>query len=94
MWACTNGLHVVETACTEKDGRRWHHVSYSRAGRYPSYEDQELVRRTFIGEDRESYAVFPPRSRWVNVHSFCLHLWTCLDAPDGLLTDFRHLGQI
>jgi hypothetical protein len=88
------GLRLIETAARERDGRIWLHVSFSRAARLPDYNDSELVRRVFIGEDRESYAVFPPKSRWVNRHPYCLHLWTCLDAPEGVLPDFRHKGEI
>lgn len=89
-----NGLRLIETAARERDCRVWLHVSFSRASRLPDYEDSELVRRLFIGEDRESYAVFPPRERWVNRHQYCLHLWTCLDEPNGVLPDFRHQGEI
>lgn len=89
------GLHVIETLHREADGRRWHHVSLSRPGRLPTYEDVLLVRRLFIGEKVECYQVFPPAARHVNVHPYCLHLWRCLDAPDGVvLPDFRHGGQV
>ncbi len=90
-----SGLCVIETVHREGDGRRWHHVSMSRASRLPSYEDLSLVRRLFIGEDLECYQIFPPRSRYVNRHPFCLHLWRCLDAPAGIvLPDFRHNGEV
>lgn len=97
-WQCLSGtgagLKVIETAATERDGRRWYHVSFSRAMRIPTWEDVTLVHRLFVGEEVEAYQVLAPRSRWVNVHPNCLHLWACLDAPDGVLPDFRHLGQI
>lgn len=93
--ATQKGLAVIETLNREADGRRWHHVSLSRASRLPSYEDVLLVRRLFIGECAECYQVFPPAARHVNVHPYCLHLWRCLDAPAGVvLPDFRHSGAI
>lgn len=89
------GLAVIETVNREADERRWHHVSLSRRTRLPSYEDIQLVRRLFIGADAECYQVFPPASRYVNRHPFCLHLWHCLDAPAGaVLPDFRHDGEV
>jgi hypothetical protein len=88
------GVVVIESVTRERDGRRWHHVSLARSSRLPTWEDVRLVRADFIGEDRESYQVFPPDSRWVNDNKYVLHLWCCLDAPDGVLPDFRHRGTI
>lgn len=88
-------LCVIETLNREADGRRWHHVSVSCPTRIPTYDELQLVRRLFIGEDAECYQVFPPRSRYVNDHPYVLHLWRCLDAPDGaVLPDFRHEGSV
>lgn len=89
------GLAVIETVHRESDGKRWHHVSMSRASRMPTYEDVSLVRRVFIGEAVECYQVFPPASRYVNRHPFCLHLWHCLDVREGaVLPDFRKYGEV
>lgn len=97
-WACDRGegagLRIIETLARERDGRAWHHVSFSRAARTPTWDDVTLVKRLFIGEEVEAYQVLAPRSRWVNVHPHCLHLWACHDQPGGVLPDFRHLGQI
>lgn len=97
-WQCLSGtgagLRVIETFARERDARVWHHVSFSRAMRVPTWEDVTLVRRLFIGEEVEAYQILAPKSRWVNVHPNCLHLWSCRDAPAGVLPDFRHLGQI
>jgi hypothetical protein len=89
-----NGLRVIETVNRERDGKLWHHVSASRQSRLPDWYDMKLVRQDFVGDDRESYMVFAPEARWVNTHPNTLHLWCCLDAPDGVLPDFRHLGQV
>jgi len=96
------GLRVIESvgeywprvAAPGKRREHWQHVSVSRAGRLPDYEDMKLVRRIFVGDDRECYAVYPPESRWVNDHPFVLHLWCSLDSPDGVLPDFRIGGTI
>lgn len=90
----TNGLRVIETVNIERDDRHWHHVSVSRVSRLPSWDDLKLVRADFIGDSRECYSVFAPIARWVNTYPFALHLWCCVDSPDGVLPDFRHLGQI
>jgi hypothetical protein len=62
----------------------WHHVSVSKGGGktapIPSYEELAWVRDQFITRERESYQIFPPASRYVNIHPGVLHLWHCLEA--------------
>jgi hypothetical protein len=83
------GLYVMVSGRTEQDGRRWLHVSYSRRDKIPDYRDTTLVKETFIGKDRYAYAVYPTAKDHVNIARYCLHLWCCIDAPDGMaLPDF------
>ena len=83
-------LFVILTANVERDGRRWLHVSASRSGRMPTYLDLVEVKRVFIGPDRTAYQVFPRESEHYNAHTFCLHLWCCVDGD--ALPDLRHPG--
>lgn len=92
MFLSANGVRVIISGQTEKD-KRWLHVSLSRKGRMPTYDDIALVKKVFIGEDKKAVMVFPEKKYHVNIHSFCLHLWHCLDG-DGL-PEFSHgLGTI
>lgn len=83
-------LQVIEFVQVETDGKRWLHVSVSRAPKksIPDYGEVQLIRRLFIGEDRECYMVFPPKSRYININPV-LHLWACLDEPSGVLPQFE-----
>lgn len=76
-----DGRHVVGTV-GQHDGRWWLHVSVSRAKYIPSYEDLANVKRVFVGDEAQAVQIFPRRTRHVNIHAFCLHLWACLE-PDG-----------
>lgn len=70
------------------DGKRWLHVSVSRRSRTPSFEDLDRARIAFVGDDVPTYHVFPKANEHRNLHPFCLHLWTPLEAdpfPDPLL---------
>lgn len=75
-----DGLAVIASASLQQDGKRWLHVSLSRANRLPSYEDLAHVKRVFVGEDRFAVQVFAPKAQHVNLHAYCLHLWCCLDG--------------
>jgi len=79
-----SGLCVVETIAPELDGHDWHHVSLSYADRLPSYADMQMVKRVFMGGAVEAYQVFPPASRHVNIHPYCLHLWARRDGTAAL----------
>jgi hypothetical protein len=80
-------LCVVETIRPYADGKQWQHLSISYWDRLPSYADLVMVKRLWMGNDTTALQVFPPASRWVNVHSWCLHLWRCLS--EDVVPDFR-----
>lgn len=55
---------------------KWLHVSVSRSDRLPNWDELSLVKKVFIGEDRAAVHVLPKASDYVNLHEFCLHLWS------------------
>ncbi len=87
-----DGLLVIFTAAEERDGKRWIHVSASRASRLPGWQDMKNVKDIFIGPKRLAVQVFPRKDEYVNVHPFVLHLWSCLDGDP--VPDFRRRGVI
>jgi len=99
MWVRPTGspISVIEDITTKADGKRWLHVSLARQGKHknslPTYEEINLVRHLFIGDHRECYHVFPPKDRWVNFANV-LHLWACLDEPDGVLPHFEGMIDV
>ena len=88
-----DGRRVVVTV-GRQDGRRWLHVSMSRAKYIPSYEDLADVKRTFVTESFQAVQVFPRKERHVNIHPYCLHLWACLEPEGDGLPDFGNEGTI
>jgi hypothetical protein len=67
------------------------HVSYSYPDHIPEYSDTVFVKHIFIG-DREAYMVFPLKNKHVNIHPYCLHLFS---PEKPVLPDFtRGLGII
>jgi hypothetical protein len=87
---------VIMTEVEEHDGKDWWHVSVSasdktapkgKSNRVPSYDELVWVKRVFIGEDAMAIQLFPKATEHVNIHPYCLHLWSPLGhAP---LPDFR-----
>lgn len=94
MWERLFGqkITVIESIQVQKDGKRWLHVSVAKPGnKMPTYDDLQVARRLFVGEDRECYQVFPTKDRYVNFGNV-LHLWCCLSSPEGVLPHFE--GEI
>lgn len=87
-----NGLRMMASAMRELDMQHWLHVSISREDCLPSYEDLCKTKTEFIGEDKTAIQVFPPKAKHVNLHPYCLHLWTCLTSNP--LPDFTRGGDV
>lgn len=69
------GLRVIHSLDTLVDGSRWDHLSVSRVGLLPSWDDLVMVKEVFIGCEREAMQLFPKRSEYINLCEFCLHIW-------------------
>jgi len=83
MYERRDGLLVIFTADRlHGDGKTWLHVSMSRKKRLPSYEDMKLVKELFIGKDRNAIQIFPPEKEHINIHEYCLHLWSAVEGDD------------
>lgn len=87
-----NGFTVFISCCIERDGKHWVHLSVSRRDRIPNWEELVKIKEIFLGKEAEAIQVLPPRSKWVNFHPNCLHLYQCLDHNP--IPDFRKLGTI
>lgn len=87
-------ITIIEDITVKADGKRWLHVSVGRPkNKMPTLGDLYTARKLFIGEDRECYFVFPTKERYVNIGNV-LHLWSCLDEPDGVLPHFEGMVNL
>ena len=75
-----NGLSVIASV-GKYNGVEWLHVSFSRRSRMPTYDDLQLVKREFIGNNKKAVMVFPEEKNYVNIHPNCLHLWYSAENP-------------
>ena len=63
-------LHVIAT-----DNGGWEHVSVSLPDRTPTWEEMCHVKDLFWDDEDTVIQFHPPKSRYVNLHAHCLHLW-------------------
>jgi hypothetical protein len=84
-------VKVLISCARYQDGKRWLHVSVSRANKEtPNWECMSEVKDLFIGAERTALQVMPPRSKHVNIANV-LHLWCPLDGD--VTPDFTAGGQ-
>lgn len=56
-------------------GFDWDHVSVSRENRCPSWEEMCKAKDIFFNDHETVIQYHPAKSKYVNNHPFCLHLW-------------------
>lgn len=82
--------------CIASDGEGWQHVSVSfgKNHKTPSWEVMCAVKALFWEDEDIVIQLHPPRSKWINNHPGCLHLWRCTDGreqpmPAGILVGWE-----
>ena len=64
------GLHVIAS-----DGLGWDHVSVSLPDRCPTWEEMCYINHLFFSAHEWATQFHPPKSKNINNHEFCLHMW-------------------
>ncbi len=75
------------------DGMGWEHVSISMTvKRCPNWTEMCFIKDLFWDAEDCVVQFHPPKSEYVNLHDFCLHLWRPTSAelprPTKILTGF------
>jgi len=71
-----NGLLIIQSIYKYGDKKLWIHTSFSRKSRMPEYKDMQLVKKIFIGSDREAIMILPKEEMHVNIATFCINFYT------------------
>lgn len=71
------GLFLIEGLLVMSSGTmgEWEHVSVSRQSRCPTWPEMCKIKDLFWGEEETVIQYHPPKSEYVNIHPYCLHLW-------------------
>ena len=56
-------------------GMNWEHLSVSMPRKCPSWEQMCRMKDIFWDEDEVCVEYHPRRKDYVNMHSYCLHIW-------------------
>ncbi len=72
---CGRDLRVIASSGDESLGILWEHVSVSLPNRCPNWPEMDFIKRLFWDDEEAVMQLHPPRSRWINNHPYCLHMW-------------------
>lgn len=76
----------------------WEHVSVSTNRRAPNWQEMCFVKDLFWDEEECVMQLHPPKSEWVNNHSYCLHLWKPIQVeiprPPSIMVGIKKLGTL
>lgn len=61
-------------------GEGWEHVSVSLRHRTPTWREMCYVKSMFFDDEDCVMQLHPPKSKHINFHPHCLHLWRPLDG--------------
>ncbi len=70
-----NGLKSKPAIVVFSWGEGWEHVSVSYPNRTPTWQEMCRVKDIFWNENECVMQFHPPKSEYVNIHPYCLHLW-------------------
>lgn len=60
-------------------GGGWEHVSVSLTNRCPNWNEMCFIKDMFFNEEELVVQFHPPKSKYINVNPYVLHLWRPID---------------
>jgi hypothetical protein len=93
-----NGYFIVpcrsfDLVIIASDGEGWEHVSVSLRNRCPNWEEMCHVKSLFWDEEECVMQFHPPKSEYVNMHPYALHLWKPvgkkIETPPSILVGIK-----
>lgn len=101
-----NGVFLIPASLVVKrpaltivasDGLGWEHVSVSSATRCPTWQEMCFVKNLFWDDEDCVMQLHPPKSKWINNHPYCLHLWRPVNKdipmPLEIMVGYKDLNQ-
>lgn len=79
-------------------GMGWDHVSVSLSNRPPNWEEMCFVKSIFFDDEETVMQLHPPKSKWINNHPHCLHMWrphsVDIPLPPDIMVGIKEIGEV
>ena len=82
--------------CIAVSTQGWEHVSVSIPSekRTPTWEEMCYIKSLFWQEEDAVVQLHPPKSQYVDMHPYCLHLWRPTEAGSSLPDPLANLWTV
>lgn len=99
IWGpCGEELCILASGGEDEREAGWEHVSVSTHRRCPNWKEMCFIESLFWEPEECVVQFHPPKSEWINNHSFCLHLWRhktiAFPKPPAILVGVKSVGVI
>lgn len=84
---CGRDLFVIASSGDKASAIHWEHVSVSARKHTPTWKEMDFIKRLFWDDEETVMQLHVPRSRWINNHESCLHMWRPTDVAIPLPPD-------
>jgi len=95
---CGRELMVIASSGDPDLGIDWEHVSVSLPNRCPNWPEMCHIKSLFWDDEETVMQLHPPKSKWINNHPHCLHMWRPLNAeiplPPDITVGAKELGTL
>ena len=95
---CGRRLKIVASSGDISVGVDWEHVSVSLDNRCPNWPEMCFVKSLFWDDEETVMQLHPPKSKWINNHPYCLHMWRPLNQeiplPPDITVGNKELGTL
>lgn len=91
-------LMVIASSGDESMGIDWEHVSVSLPNRCPNWLEMCRIKSLFWDDEETVMQLHPPKSKWINNHPHCLHMWRPksgeIPLPPEITVGAKELGTL
>jgi len=95
---CGRELMVIASSGDRDLGVSWEHVSVSLPNRCPNWLEMCFIKSLFWDDEETVMQLHPPKSKWINNHPHCLHMWrpteTEIPLPPDMTVGIKELGAL
>ena len=68
-------MFIIASSGDPSIGVEWEHASVHVENRCPNWPEMDFIKNLFWDDEECVMQLHPPRSRWINLHPYTLHLW-------------------
>jgi hypothetical protein len=93
-------LRIIASPGEANENIPWEHVSVSLSNRCPNWDEMCFVKDLFWDAEETVMQLHPPKSKWINNHPYCLHLWRptspteYIPLPPEIAVGWKELGTM